>query len=491
MIQAICWVLIHSLWQGLLFTVATGLVMMRTKKMTAALRYNWLSGLFFLFLATCACTFFREWRLSQITDGRGPDQAAAVSGTVLGTYIRAMNTFFSAHASLIVLGWFLVFLAKCVRMTGSLVYTQRIRHYGTSGAPAGWSEKVQTYCRQLQITKKVQLLESRIVKMPLVAGHWKPIILVPLGLLTQLPPGEIEAMLLHELAHIRRHDYLVNFLQHIAENIFFFNPGLLWISALLRQEREYCCDDMAIARTNNRIAFIQALINFKEYDLRAAGLANAFPAGKNQLVQRVMRIAHNRNKTLTSGEKIFFLGSSIVVAFLLAAGVRESKMPMGSHQQVLVRKAPTATPPATAAVSVTSVASAAPVVRHRDRVRSQGRLIADSKETARTENRPAWNDEVQTERDRVAAARDREQSVVDSRQAERDRQQAAKDAEQAAKDRQQADRDREQAEQDRLQADRDKIQAEKDRMQADRDRAVADKQRAEMIAQKGKDKVPK
>ena len=333
--------LIHSLWQGLLFSVATGLVMLRTKKMSAALRYNLLTGLFLLFLAGCGGTFLYEWRLSGQAGPVGLSKEAAVSGGSVTSFIGTLNAYFSDHASLIVLGWFLIFFSKCIRMTGSLLYTRRIRHYGTSEAPAGWNETIEHFCRQLGITKKVELMQSRLVKMPLVAGHWKPIILIPLGLLTQLPEGEIEAMLLHELAHIRRNDYLVNIVQHIAENIFFFNPGLLWISALLREEREHCCDDMAIARTNNKIQFIQALINFKEHDLRAAGLANAFPARQNQLVHRVMRIAQNKNKTLNPGEKIFLLGSLLVVAFLLFAGGREVSVANsagGDHQWVLARK---------------------------------------------------------------------------------------------------------------------------------------------------------
>ena len=526
MIQAICWVLIHSLWQGLLFTVATGLVMLRTKKMPAALRYNLLQVLFFLFLATCGCTFLYEWRLSQLAGPVDLSKETPVAGSTLGTFIGTMNAWFTANASLIVLGWFLVFFSKCIRMTGSLIYTQRIRNYGTSAAPAGWNDKVQTFCRQLGIAKKVELMQSRLVKMPLVAGHWRPIILIPLGLLTKLPEGEIEAMLLHELAHIRRHDYLVNILQHIAENIFFFNPGLLWISALLREEREHCCDDMAIARTNNKIQFIQALINFKEHDLRAAGLANAFPARKNQLVHRVMRIAQNKNKTLNTGEKIFFLGSFLVVAFLLAAGGREGKVQAGGiHQMVMGKKDKIVISRNEAGLSLNEMRGYLrdePVKATENKVTDDNKKIKVKPRAAiqkivepilpsGMEKELAWNDRapmdprqvsdersqyekdaaqavldrIQAERDRAQAVKDREQAQQDSRQAERDRAQAVKDREQAVKDREQAERDREQAEKDRHAADRDRAQAEKDRMQADIDRAEAEKKRAMMKTSPG------
>jgi len=90
----------------------------------------------------------------------------------------------------------------------------------------------------------------------MVIGLVKPAILVPLGLLSNLPPGQVEAVLLHELAHIRRKDYLVNLLQSFAEAIFFFNPAVLWISSLIREERENCCYDIAIGGIKNKNKFI-------------------------------------------------------------------------------------------------------------------------------------------------------------------------------------------------------------------------------------------
>ena len=109
------------------------------------------------------------------------------------------------------------------------------------------------------------LLESAIVKVPVVIGLLKPVILLPLGLLSNLPPDQVEAVLLHELAHIRRKDYLVNLLQSFAEVVFFFNPALLWISSLMREERENCCDDVAISHIKNKKQFIHALVAFQEY----------------------------------------------------------------------------------------------------------------------------------------------------------------------------------------------------------------------------------
>lgn len=318
MIQAICWVLIHSLWQGLLFTAATGLVVLCTRRSAAALRYRLLCGLFFLFLGTCALTFVYEVFFSDgmITADEGAGYS--VAGNAFALAVGVLGQYCSDHAVGIVSVWFVVCSFHCIRMAAGWGYAQRIRRNGAVAAPAAWMRKVRSFGRQLGIRRRVGLLESRLVLVPMVIGHLRPVIFVPLGLLNHLPAGEMEAVLLHELAHIRRHDYFVNVLQHMAESLFFFNPGLLWLSSLLREERENCCDDIAIARTNDRVEFVRALVSFKEHALRG-GAALAFPAGKRQLLQRVLRITHQRNSSLSGGEKFFFLGSCLIAVALLAS----------------------------------------------------------------------------------------------------------------------------------------------------------------------------
>jgi bla regulator protein BlaR1 len=320
MIQAICWTLLHSLWQGLLFAMVTGVVMLLTRRTSAAVRYNLLCGLLLSLLAVCGGTFIYEWSI----DGRAvPTDAILLMGegrVWIAGWLGALGQYCSDHALLIVWIWLFVFAVKSLRMLGGLLYAQRIRHYGVSAAPESWQRRVNEMGVQLSIRKAVQLVESRLVKMPLVTGHWRPMIFMPLGLLSGLPAGEIEAVLLHELAHIRRHDVFINFVQSLAGNILFFNPGFLWISALLRDERENCCDDVAIDRTRDKVQFIRALISFKEYDLRMSKVANGFPSRKRQLVRRVSRIAYNDHQILGTTEKLFLVVSFAMISLLVIAG---------------------------------------------------------------------------------------------------------------------------------------------------------------------------
>ncbi|RYZ26388.1 MAG: M56 family metallopeptidase, partial [Chitinophagaceae bacterium] len=131
--------------------------------------------------------------------------------------------------------------------------------------------------------------------------------------------SEVQAVLLHELAHIRRHDYLVNYLQRVAETLLFFNPGLLWVSSLLRAEREACCDEIAIEQTGNKRQFVEALIRCKENALSSPAFSLGLFGNRNQLLQRLNRIVLNRNKSLSPFEASFF-GVSILILSLVLSG---------------------------------------------------------------------------------------------------------------------------------------------------------------------------
>jgi len=177
-----------------------------------------------------------------------------------------------------------------------------------------WNKRMNELAAKINITKPVMLLQSSLAKVPMVIGHLKPVILVPIGILNALPQNEVEAILLHELAHIKRCDFLINLLQQFAEIFFFFNPAVLWILSLIKNERENCCDDIAIAVTRDKKIFIHALVTFQEYN---AGMpyATTFPGSRNHLLNRVKRIITNNNKTLNNMEKLI-LASGIIITCL-------------------------------------------------------------------------------------------------------------------------------------------------------------------------------
>ena len=348
-IHALCWTLIHSLWQGLLLAILGALVILITKKSGSGFRYSLLLGLFCLFVAIAAITFARQYATVTVPEvvpvASVTEQVANSNGRSFypgETTLRekAPATFISYcndHASLIVTFWMLLLVLQSARLLLYAGNAQRLRHYRVHPAPAYWQDRVNEFARKLRIHRTVLLLESEIVKVPLMLGELKPVILFPFSLLAQLPPAQVEAALLHELAHVRRRDYLVNMLQHFTEIIFFFNPGLLWISSRIRDERENCCDDLAIGETRLKKEFVEALVAFREYHLSGTLYAMAFPGRKDQLLNRARRILTNHNKTLNKMEKIS-LASGIVVMGLLAFAFKQNgqQFPKPSSPNMMV-----------------------------------------------------------------------------------------------------------------------------------------------------------
>ncbi|MEO8174434.1 MAG: M56 family metallopeptidase, partial [Sediminibacterium sp.] len=170
---------------------------------------------------------------------------------------------------------------------------------------AAWQQKIAELRLVIELKKNIQVKESKMVSQPVVAGFFKPMILLPLSMLTTLPPAETEAILLHELAHIKRKDYLVNCLQTITTIIFFFNPAVYALSTLIRNEREFCCDAITIKASGDKKVFIKALVSFAEY--RNASPAVALYLNGNNAVtlkERVYRIIHGRYGKAGWSEKI-------------------------------------------------------------------------------------------------------------------------------------------------------------------------------------------
>jgi hypothetical protein len=234
--------------------------------------------------------------------------------------------------------WFIVLAIRLMKLLTDLWTVQRLRYHGTSVPSACWSDRVAELAQRIGIKRTVRILESSVVKAPMMAGILKPVILTPLGLLAQLPVQEMEAILLHELAHIRRKDYLINLLQCFVEVLFFFNPAVLWISSLIREERENCCDDIAVGEANSKKDLINALVSFQEYTHSRYALA--FAGGRDHLLRRVKRIVHRDDKTLDVREKFFLLTCLFITAGLTLAYSRQVPAPVKTAKVEEIWQAP-------------------------------------------------------------------------------------------------------------------------------------------------------
>src|SRR5439155_4572640 len=151
-----------------------------------------------------------------------------------------------------------------------------------------WQKTLARLCAGLSVIRPVRLLESAIVHVPTAVGIYRPAILLPASVFTGLPTRGLEALIAHELAHVRRHDYLVNLLQAVAETLLFYHPAVWWVSGRIRAEREHCCDDLAISATGDARSYARALVRLEE--MRGSGPSLAVAAAGGNLWNRVVRL---------------------------------------------------------------------------------------------------------------------------------------------------------------------------------------------------------
>ncbi|WP_242478921.1 M56 family metallopeptidase [Hymenobacter lapidiphilus] len=192
-------------------------------------------------------------------------------------------------------------LVMMLRLLGSLAYVQRLRRYRVQPLAAEWQERLAELADRAGLKQRVELLESALVKVPVVVGHLRPVVLLPLGTVTGLGTAYLEAVLAHELAHVQRRDYLLNLLQAVAETVLFYHPGVWFMAACLRTERENCCDDVATALVGgNPLTVARALAALAELTAAPApvgvGLALSALGPDGSVLGRIRRLVQGRQR---------------------------------------------------------------------------------------------------------------------------------------------------------------------------------------------------
>ncbi|HTM97821.1 MAG TPA: M56 family metallopeptidase [Pedobacter sp.] len=327
-VNAIGNTLFHSLWQGLALATVTGLIIILTRSQKPALRYNLLIIAMLAFFITTIFTFINAISFSSSVKLAIPlttKLAITTTNSVNTTFLSQITDYLSNNNGTLVLIWFLIICSRSVQLTIGLIGLRHLRAKAIFGLNSVWQSRVSDLAQQLGIKQAIGFAESNLIKVPMVIGHLKPLILLPIGLLTALPPKEIEAILIHELAHIYRRDYLVNILQSLLEILFFFNPAVLWLSALIKAERENCCDDIAVGLTSSKINYINALVSCQEYQLALPAFAMTF-SKKGQLKSRVNRLLRNTNQSLNGIEKSVLTLCIVIASVCLLAFTSETKI---------------------------------------------------------------------------------------------------------------------------------------------------------------------
>ena len=454
--------LFHSLWLGVILALLAGLVMFTTRKASATWRYNLLTVCLALFVIAIAITFYQELQ-QPVNHGQsqtvhqiginlpkaiGDQQAVTNVQQDMYSGLNRILSLWNAYAYQIVLVWFLIICGKSIQLMVGLNGVHHLRNHKTYAAGKKWDEKLNELAQKLGLTQQVKVMQSGIAQVPMVVGHFKPLILIPLGLLNGLSNAEVEAILSHELAHIKRKDYLVNLLQSFIEIVFFFNPAVLWVSQLIKTEREHCCDDLAIACVNDRKNYVQALIVCQEFKQRAPAYAMAMSGNKGSLLHRVSRMLFNTNSTLNKMEK------TILTIALVSVVVCSAAFKSVGHAKTVTRKEISTS---TVALQDTTRKKARPAEgKSADQLEkeisakmdSQLKKLNEKKQQTKEDIKAIQADEKARLADEKVRIEDAKQALEDAKQAELDRKQAIADAKVAENDSKQAIADAKQAAKD-------------------------------------------
>ncbi len=326
--QSFSYALLYSLWQGgivyaLLFVLLRAFpgANARTKYF---LSFNALAVIFLWFADTWINQYSKLrgttiYISEAVTSGAFSGVAHPVSVTaatvhgldILSGYLPRLERFVPAILCIYCIG--LAFML--LRFVVNIVQLRSLSVSGVSLPENKWSEFVSRWQYHFGIPHNVRLLLSRRVNVPMMLGTLKPIILLPVATISSLSTEQVEAILLHELAHIKRYDYLFNLLQTAVETILFFNPFVWLMSSVIRREREHCCDDLVLSSAADPFHYAKALALIEDHRINSNSLALAATGNRKQLFHRIKRIMEMKKENNAQSRLSALVVAVIVTTF--------------------------------------------------------------------------------------------------------------------------------------------------------------------------------
>jgi bla regulator protein blaR1 len=325
--ETLGWTLLNSVWQGAITTTIVIFLLRILPPKFSKIRYAIAcAGLALLLISSVTTFVLLETRAqaesNQVsyffsgTSVNSGTRATTVESEWYSMTLTSVKETIDANMPLILLAWSLGALLCSLRLAGGWWFISKLKSNAIK-LNGQWNDELQRLAKKLGIDKVVQLAESTRITTPMVVGFFKPLVLVPAGMLSGLSTAEIETIFLHELAHIRRHDYLINIAQAFIETLFFFNPFVWIISSMVRREREYCCDDDVIRVHGSSLTYAKALAQLEEWRLTNPTFALALAANKNQLLNRIKRIMEKTGQKYSVKDR--FMPAVLLIVGLVCA----------------------------------------------------------------------------------------------------------------------------------------------------------------------------
>lgn len=318
--QAIGWTLLHSIWQIALVGFLLRLLLWFIPQQRSRLRYGLLLTGLIASLFWAAFTFRGEWStakmqnavISASVEGTPlPDaalerwqgqqdplaafQAASPEQIESGVWFRQQLGLLKAQLSpylfWLALVWYLGVVLLSGFMLAGFYQMHRLKTRNVRLPEAEWQERFNALVRKMGIRKKVSFLISASIKEPVTFHFFRPVVLAPIGIFAGLSQQQVEVLLLHELAHIRRYDFLVNIFQSVIEVLFFYHPTVWWISGKLREVREHCCDDLVLQVRHQPMLYAEALTHLQLFHHpRKTKLVMYANGKKGNFSKRILRL---------------------------------------------------------------------------------------------------------------------------------------------------------------------------------------------------------
>jgi len=300
--------IIHSIWIGLMILALLRLAQAYVPVRLSGLRYSMaVSALLLLFISIIASFLMLYEPLSSMQVSlSSPRTFPLVSGKLFlrsnGESILNANLLFSVCGYI----YFAGALIMLFRSVASLSYVRRLQSSGIQLGPE-WQLKFSRISLSLGIKRPVKFLESALANGPMLVGYLKPAVIVPAGMITMLPVSQVETILMHELYHLKRRDYLVNIMQLFIEGILFYHPVVWIISGFIRSEREHCCDDRVLRATDNPENYAKALIHIAEQQQFTRLAPGAVGSRKHHFHSRIKRILNYHTMKTNMRDKVLSL----------------------------------------------------------------------------------------------------------------------------------------------------------------------------------------
>jgi beta-lactamase regulating signal transducer with metallopeptidase domain len=347
------WTLVHFLWQGALIALLLAFALLLLRRASARIRYAASLAALMLCVLAPALTLAALVKSRPVPREHPVVQQGASSWGEPEVVVRvetahsmpgpsadrpSLLELWRMRVERLLPGLVTLWLAGIVLLSARLgLGWLRLRQLTRDVAPVGpeWERTFAHLCGTLGLRKAVRLFSTAHLQTPAVLGWWKPVVLLPLARMNGLTPAQVEALLAHELAHVRRHDYAVNILQSVVEVALFYHPAVWWISAKIREEREHCCDDVAVEICGNRLHYARALTALEE--ARIPGREFVLAAAGGSLLRRIRRLLVPDQTSIRAAG---WPGAAALAIAIVAAGLAISALPRETQAQAQEAGAP-------------------------------------------------------------------------------------------------------------------------------------------------------